>query len=167
MSGLILPPSVAAQAESESHDKFVDAVLKNAEHWTRELRYIDPYLSLARIGDNADPRTGFLPGCWYIRKRIPEGSDEWMPLIGGEGEPDEGEYREPGPWILDLLNENDMWNPRAHRNRAEAKQKLRDAKTRARALEREQRHDEGLLGLRAVKRLRSEKGLTQRTDLKR
>lgn len=167
MGYLHLPPSYVQSEEDAEREKLVDAVLKNAEHWTRELRQLDPYLSLVRIGDDADPRTGLLPGCWYIRKRIPEGSDEWMPLIGNPGEPDEGQYREPGPWILDLLNEHDMWNPRSHRNRSEAQQRLRDAKARARAREREQRYDEGLLAARSASRLRSEKGLTHRTDLKR
>lgn len=163
MSSLYLPPSVTAEAENRGKEKLVDERIALGEMVSHELQRMDPNLRLARVGDDVDPRTGFWPGCWYIRKIIPGEADEWLPLI----DDDTGQYLQPGAWVFDWLQAGDLWDPRVFRDRKEAKRKLREARVRARNLEKEQRRDVMLEDARAAMRLKSEAGLTKRTDLKR
>lgn len=160
---LLVPTSIAAEAENAARNQAAEAAIADAERWTEELKRIDYHLSVVWIGEQTPKGyDGLVPGRWHIKKAIPGASDEYFALVGPAGE-----YREPGGWMLDLLNENDMWNPRVHRNRKEAREKLRDAKKRAIALETEQRRDEMALGARAAMRMRGDSGMHQRTDLKR
>jgi hypothetical protein len=161
---LLLPQDPAAlalaEAENAAKNMAVDDAIAGAEKWTEELKRIDPHLTIVWIGENSEVGDlDLVPGRWHIKKKVPGGDDEYFPLVG-----EQGEYREPGGWMLDMLNANDMWNPRAHRDRKEAKRKLREAKVRARALEKEQRQDEMLLAARAAKRMRGDSGLHKRTD---
>lgn len=151
---------LTAEAENAAREQIVDEVLADAQKWNEELKRIDYDLSLVLVGDDEHARRyGLVPGCWHLKKRIPGGTDEYMPLVGPNGE-----YREPGGWIFEALNASDMWNPRVHRSRQEAKRKLREARRRAKELEREQRQDEMKLAARAAKRMRGDSGLHKRTD---
>lgn len=131
-----------------------------AKLWTQELRQIDPYLECWKAG-RMTGSPDLLPGHWYIRRRNPETLDSYWPLCGLHGE-----YREPGEWMLEELKAADLWNPRVHRSRKEAGERLRTARRRAKAREAEQRRDEMALAATAARRMRSETGFTKRTDLK-
>lgn len=152
--------AMAAQVQAEADE---------ARHWNRELKRIDPTLSLVFVPGNA---TEFEErNCWQLKKEIPGEYDEYWPLLTDEADVAAGKatavglYKAPGSWLLDVLNENDLWNPRVHRSRQETRAKFRAAKERAKQRETEQRQDEMALAHRAAKRLKGDSGFMKRTDL--
>lgn len=158
---LLVPASVAAEQINAELERQADEHMAEAAHWTEELRRIDRSLGLVWVPPSAeDPE--LLPARWHIRKRIPGSVDAYIPLVGPENS-----YRPPGAWMLDWLTANDLWNPSVHRDKQEAKEKLREARRRAKALEGEQRRDEMELAARAALRLRDDRGLTKSSAAKR
>jgi len=156
MTGLAIALDPAAANAAMARQVQADA--DEARHWNEELKRIDPTLSLVFVPWNAtefDHRD-----CWQLKKEIPGEYDEYWPLLT-----EDEKYKAPGPWLLDALTANDMWNPRVHRSKQEARAKHRAAKERARAREAEQRQDEMALAHRAAKRLRGDSGFHKRTDL--
>lgn len=156
----LLVPTDVAEANAAMDRQAAEATrhIAEAARLGEDLRHIDPYLSLHWVPEDATEFDD--PGRWHVKKEIPGDFDEWWPLIGPNGE-----YREPGAWVLDVLTANDMWNPRVHRSRREAREKHREAKRRAKARDTEQRRDEMALANRAAKRIRGDAGMEKRTDL--
>lgn len=151
-------PEEIRQANAQMEREAVRDIAE-AARWTEELKHIDPSLSVVWVPENA---TNFdNPGRWHVRKAIPGDFDEWWPLLEQPGD----RYKGPGLWLLEALKANDLWNPRVHRSKQEARDKHRRAKVRARAREQEQRRDEMALAYRAANRVRGDAGLTKRTDL--
>jgi hypothetical protein len=157
---LILPESIAAEEINAAMEAQAAEQEDLAQRWTAELKRLDPTLSVEWVPEQADEFD--YPARWHVRKRIAGSVDEWFPLIGPGGE-----YREPGSWILDSFQASDVWNPRVHRDRKEAKEKLREAKVRAKKLEAEQRADVMAEAVRAARRVRGDGGMRTRTDKKR
>lgn len=150
-------PSDILEANAQMEREAVKDIAE-AARWTEELKRIDPSLSVVWVPDVA---TNFdNPGRWHLRKQIPGDYDEWWPLLT-----ETGGYKAPGSWLLDTLSASDMWNPRVHRSKKEARAKHREAKRRAREREREQRQDEMALAARAANRINGDGGLTKRMDL--
>lgn len=158
MSGLLLPADAAAEEVNAALAEIARCDTELAVHWTAELKRIDPSLSVEWVPEQAVEFDN--PGRWHVRKQIPGDFDEWWPLLG-----ENGAYREPGSWLLEALTASDMWNPRVHRDKQEARERHRQAKVRAREREAEQRQDEMALANRAARRLRGDSGMTKRTDL--
>lgn len=151
---LLVPQSVADEAALINAEMREQVYTEYGQHWTEEIRRIDPNLSVVRAKDNStDP--DLLPGRWYLLKRIPGSVDAFIELP-----------RPPGAWMYDWLQANDLWDPRVHRSKQEAREKFRAAKTRATKLEAEQRQDHMAEAHRAARRLRGDSGMYQRTDLK-
>lgn len=150
-------PSEILEANAQMEREAVKDIAE-AARWTDELRRIDPSLSVVWVPEEAINFDH--PARWHLRKQIPGDFDEWWPL-----ETPEGGYRAPGAWLLDALSAADMWNPRVHRSKQEARQKHREAKRRAKARETEQRRDEMALANRAARRIKGDAGLTKRMDL--
>lgn len=164
MPDLLIPDSVAHERVNAQMERQASFDMEEAKRWTEELKRIDPTLEVAWVPEQA---TEFdYPGRWHVRKVLPDEYDEWWPLLRGAvgGTPADG-YIGPGSWILDVFSANDMWNPRVHRSKREAKAKLREAKRRAKAREQEQRRDEMALAHRAANRIKDDGGLRKRTDL--
>lgn len=157
---LILPESAEVAAWKAEQALQVESKVREMEHWDQELKRIDPGLSLV-VAKPGSEDEGLMPGRWHVCKHVPNGPDEFWPLVGPNDE-----YREPGGWILDEFNANDLWDPRVHRSKREAKQKLSEARARVKRLYNEQKADEMKLAYEASQRLRSEAGLKERTDLK-
>jgi hypothetical protein len=157
---LILPESVAYAEINAAMESQASEQEGLARRWTQELKRIDPTLSVEWVPEQADEFD--YPARWHVRKRIPGSVDEWFPLVGPQGQ-----YREPGAWILDEFQANDLWNPRVHRSKQEAKEKLRETKARAKKLASEQRVDEMALAHRAAMRVKGDGGMTRRMDRKR
>jgi hypothetical protein len=151
---LLLPIAVQEDAERRLQAEYEDALLG---YWTQELQQIDPYLSMVKVHKCTHP--DLVPHCYHIRRKNPDGADSYWPLVD-----EEGERREPGAWMLEMLKANDMYNPRVHRSKQEAGERRRKARVRARELEAEQRLDEMTLAARAAMRMRSGTGFTKRTD---
>lgn len=153
---LAIPSDVLAANAQMEREAVRD--IAEAARWTDELKRIDPSLSVVWVPEEA---VNFdHPARWHVRKQIPGTYDEWWPLLT-----ESGGYKAPGGWLLDTLTANDMWNPRVHRSKQEAREKHRRAKVRAREREAEQRQDEMALANRAARRVRGDGGMTKRTDL--
>lgn len=159
---LILPgESAEVAAHKAEQGRQIRAAEKRLLGFERELKAIDPSLSLAFAPPGADD-VGLLPGRWHVRKEVPNAPDEFWPLVG----PDDS-YREPGAWVLDEFQANDLWDRRVHRDKKEAKRKLREARVRAKRLEAEQRADEIAYNATVARRVRDERGLTKSSQAKR
>lgn len=157
---LVLPEAYEAQQINREIEQQVDAQIAEAAHWNKELKRIDPGLSLVLGKENADD-TELRAGYWSIRKRVPGSVDAYIVLQGPQGQ-----YREPGAWMLEMLQGADMWNDRVRHEREEIQRKVRESRRRAEQTEKEAKLDEADLAMRAAKRLRGPSGFKERTDLK-
>jgi hypothetical protein len=158
---LYLPNSVLEDAERRGQVKAAERSDALMRYWTEELRRIDPYLTLVWVAKCDHP--DLVPHCYHIRRNVPDGADEYWPLIGDNP----GERREPGSWMLEELKANDMFNPRVHRSKREAAERRRQAKVRAKQTEEEQRVDEMTVDAAAAYRLRGPSQLTKTMAHKR
>lgn len=155
MGYLVLPRSIADERDEINADRRAQVFSDYAEHWTAEVKRVDPSLEIVRAHEQStDP--DLIPGHWYLLKHIPGSVDEFMELP-----------KPPGGWLYDWLTGNDLWNPRVHRSKQEAKEKIRAAKVRARQLEASQRQDEMALAYRAARRIRDDRGMTHSSAAKR
>lgn len=159
MGSLLLPSRLAEERAAEELQAEVDHMISESKVLERELRTIDPGLSVVLVSETADPQEFDYPGYWYIRKRMPIPPDEFFPLADAET----GRKLDPGLWVLDWLSGADLWNPRVHRDKKEAKEKLRTARTRAKKLRAEQRQDEMALAHRAAMRVNGDGGMVRNT----
>jgi len=157
---LILPEIYEAEQINREIEQQVDEQIEVATRWNKELRRIDPGLSLVLGAQNAAD-TELRAGYWHVRKRVPGSVDAYIVLQGPQGQ-----YREPGAWMLEMLQGADMWNDRVRHERREIQRRVAEAKARAEQIEKEQRLDEAELAMRAAKRLRGPEGFEKRTDLK-
>lgn len=157
---LILSESYEAQQINREIEQQVDAQIEEAAHWNKELKRIDPGLSLV-LGAQSAADTELKAGYWHVRKRVPGGVDAYIVLQGPDGQ-----YREPGAWMLEMLQAADMWNDRVKEERKRIQRHVAEAKDRARRTEKEAQMDEADLAMRAASRLRGPEGFTKRTDLK-
>lgn len=160
MTGLLLPEHVQAQVINDEIEEQVALESEEGRYWEKELKRIDPGLELVQASGSADDPE-LEPGVWYIRKRIPGQVDHYIPLTGPTGA-----RRLPGAWMLEWLDASDLWNPRVHRDRKEAKRKLSEARQRAKKLRAEQRQDVMAEAVRAARRIRDDRGMNHRSDLK-
>jgi len=157
---LALPESYEAQQINREIEQQVDEQIEVGEYWSRELQRIDRGLSCVLGKENAAD-TELKAGYWHIRKRVPGSVDAYICLQG-----DEGQYREPGAWILEMLQGADMWDDRVKQDRKRIQRHVAEAKQRAQQTEKEAKLDEADLAMRAAKRLRGPSGFEKRTDLK-
>lgn len=157
---LLLSERYEAEQINREIAEQVDEQIAVADHWNTELRKIDPGLSLVLGRDDAEGYE-IRPSHWAIKKRVPGSVDEYIVLQGPDGQ-----YREPGVWMLEMLQGADMWNDRRRHERKEIQRKVQEAKERAHQTEKEQRLDEAELAVRAAKRLKDPMGFEKRSDLK-
>lgn len=157
---LLVPEEVLAAEINREIEEQVDEHMAEAVEWAEELKRIDPSLDLVFAAGNADDPE-LVAGRWHVRKRVSGGVDAYIALVGPGNT-----YRPPGAWILEYLSANDLWNPKVHRDKEEAKRKLEEARDRARKLRAEQRQDHMKEAYRAARRIRDDRGMTQRSDLK-
>lgn len=100
------------------------------QHWTHELKTIKENLELVWAPEGVT-HPALVPGRFHIIEHNPlPAPPNVIPLVG-----ENNEYREPGSWMFDMLQRNDMWSTRNQKLREENDAKLRVA--RARAAERE------------------------------
>lgn len=158
---LILSESAYVEQVNAELEAKVDECLDKAESWNRELKRIDPSLSLVLGKENVED-SELKASYWHIRQRVPGFADGYICLQGPQGQ-----YREPGAWMLDMLLYGDLWNDRVKRDRERIRRHLAEAKERARQTEKEQRWDEASLAMRAAKRLRGPEGFSKTSEPKR
>ena len=105
--GLILPDSVRMSMELEDQLELLGDRHDWLKHFDRELRALDPYLSLVKASESAT-EPGLIPGYWHVKRANPTEMDSYYPLRG-----DEGEFVEPGSEHLELMRKNDLQRPGA------------------------------------------------------
>jgi hypothetical protein len=106
------------------------------EEWNRILYQVDAELRLVRAQESASA-PGIVPGYYHVLRRNDLGPPTPIPVQGPDGE-----YREPGSWLLDQLAESDLWNGRSQKDRERAYQELTRQKARRKERETEERRDE-------------------------
>lgn len=158
---LILPESAYIARVNAEIASQVDDQTAEASRWNRQLRTIDERLSLVWVYPEAED-SELIAGRWAIRWRFPGAPDEFITLQGPSGQ-----FRHPGAWMLDMLNENDLWASCRRHEREVIRRRLREAKERAHQTEKEQRFDEASYAMRAAKRLRGPEGFTKTSARKR
>lgn len=156
---LWLPTSVKAAELNAARERFVEEQIAHAQRWNRELQKLDRYLSLVFISDQAN-EPGLVPGRWHIRRKPPTGVAWYWPIVR-----EDGGYREMTSSDLDALRASDLQNSMVIRDRKKFDEKVKEAKRRARKLEREQLQDNFVEDLRAAQRVAGDGGLTKRRFL--
>lgn len=158
---LLVPDSVAQDRLIEEVNAEVDQQIERGHEITRLLQTIDPNLSIVLAAEDADHEEFEYPGYWYVRKRIPGHFDAVLALIGPNGE-----RLEPGAWVIEWLDARDLWDARVQRDRTKLRRDVDAARQRAKALEAEQRQDEGRLALRAAARVKGDGGMRKNLSRK-
>lgn len=125
---LLIPASAVANAGRERILEAKAARTHALEHIDRELKRLDPYLSLVRAHPLSDD-PGLKPGYWHVRRQNPIGLDTYMVI-----EDENGDYMEPHGRIVDNLRRADLSNPEVFKRLTSA-QDREQAATDARKLE--------------------------------
>jgi len=159
--GLMVPRRFAEEGFADQVNAEVDRQIEESKELLGQLQAVDPHLSLVLVAENADPDDWDYPGYWYLKKRIPGSVDAYFPLAGPNGE-----RLVPGPWVLDELRAEDLWNPAVHRDKQDAKRRMREARERAKVTEAEQRQDEMAVAYRAAMRVNGDGGMRRNASRK-
>jgi hypothetical protein len=110
-------------------------VEQTLREYTRELQKIDPHLRMIKAKPNADPEGPLKAGYYHVIRDAPGMPVYVTPLMW-----DNGEYREPGSWVYEHVQYEDLWNDRSQKaqrkrnkefEKARQRQKDRDALARA------------------------------------
>lgn len=120
--GLILPDSVRMSMELEDQLELLGDRHDWLKHFDRELRALDPYLSLVKASESAT-EPGLKPGYWHVKRDNPSEMDSYYPLEGAEGE-----FVEPGSEHLELMRKNDLQRPGAFKEFEARHKAVADAK---------------------------------------
>lgn len=121
-------------AEDQAAISEMTMIDETIQHFTAELKSIDPDLELVKASNHAS-LPGLVPGYWHILRK---GMPTTILTLDGPN----GEFREPGSWMYDWLLEQDMWNDRTQAMRAEQRQKAERAVERQKQRERQDRIQE-------------------------
>jgi hypothetical protein len=136
--GLLLPEQVVRNLRLERAQELAMAEADGVcVEFTRELCKIDVNLEMVYWPMRAPDIHGFVNGCYHIVRHNPVAAGSVEPLVDAEGQ-----YREPGSWVFDMLAASDMWDDRAMRDRATLRKRSEQARERAKAREREDRREE-------------------------
>lgn len=109
------------------------------DFWTRELRTRlgEPNLKVVKAHEKVGFGSPLKPGYYHVLLEHPGHPTTILPI-----EYPNGEFRELGAHVYDLMEENDMWNDRARRSGRERSRKLAAAAERQRARESQARVDD-------------------------
>lgn len=132
--------------------------IRRSKWLARELREIDPALDVVYIGENAPSEfPDIKPGRWHIRRRGGGQLDTYFALVGPDGE-----YREPGAWLIDEFKARDLWNPKNMQDLMDRQRKMREDAMRKAQTDREGKVDNAAASARAALRVPGEGGMTKR-----
>ena len=134
--------------------------IRKSKWLSRELREIDPMLDVVYIGEKAPAEfPDIIPGRWHICRKSSDGGhlDTYFPLVGPNGE-----YREPGAWLIDEFKARDLWNPKNMEDLMTRQHKMREDAMRKSQLDREGKVDNAAAAARAALRVPGEGGMTKR-----
>lgn len=131
-----VPPRVEYELAQETQRRQAEALkvlaVERAEKWrqdfNRDLEDIEHGLTLVYCPDPAPldaVACGARPGRWHIYRPATSGPMLVYPLIGADGE-----FREPGSWVFELLKSQDWWNDRVLSERSKRERRLEAARKR-------------------------------------
>lgn len=125
-----------ARAAAEEHRQMLDELERVStalEHYNRELRQIDPHLSVMLAKPNTTVE-GLKPGYFHIIRQRPGHFAYIKPVEGPNGE-----WRDLDSSIFDLVAEDDLWNDRLQREQRRKARKALEARARDRQRESQDR----------------------------
>jgi hypothetical protein len=135
---LHLPESVVMRLRLERAQELAMAEADSVcVEFTRELRKVDCNLEMVYWPMRAPDIHGFVNGCYHVVRHNPDAAGSVEALVDADGQ-----YREPGSWVFDMLAASDMWDDRVMRDRATLRKRAEQARERAKAREREDRREE-------------------------
>lgn len=126
-----------AQDQAEIRSEYQDLQGELA-FWTRELRtrLSEPYLKVVKAHDRVGEGSPMKAGYYHVLLESPGHPTTIMPV-----EYPNGEFRELGSHVYEMMEENDMWNDRNRRAGRERARKMKEAADRQRARESQDRVD--------------------------
>lgn len=128
--GVVIPDEYLR--ETQQHNAEVEAMVAlrdELEQWTRELKRLDERLEMVWAPESVTA-PGLEPGRFHVvRRNDPPTPVTVYPLVRGclTGKDDDG-FIEPGSWVFDWLQKNDLQNNRV----AAEKQRYREEAERLR-----------------------------------
>lgn len=135
---LLLPEHVVRNLRMERAQELAMAeVTEVCQRFNPELRKIDAHLEMVYWPMRAPDIHGFVNGCYHIVRHNPDAAGSVEPLVDADGN-----YREPGSWVFDMLAASDMWDDRVMRDRERLRKRAVDARERQKTREREDRREE-------------------------
>lgn len=105
MPDLWIPEKARLDRDLEGQLEQLDKRHQWLKFFDRELRAMDPYLSLVKASDTAT-EPGLIPGYWHIKRDNPNDMATYYPLRGQDGE-----FVEPGSEHLEMMRRNDLTKP--------------------------------------------------------
>jgi hypothetical protein len=138
---LWMPPRFRDEVERD-RQKIIEQVFEVEAvcgYFTKELRQIDPYLRMIRAKDNASPSGPLKAGYYHVIREAPS-----MPVYVTPCEWANGDYREPGAWVFEHIQMEDLWNDRAMKAKKKRNIELEAARKREKdreALDRAREYD--------------------------
>jgi hypothetical protein len=131
-NGVVIPEEYLE--ETQQHNAEVQAMVAlrdELEGWTRDLKRLDERLEMVWAPETVTA-PGLEPGRFHVvRRNDPPAPVSALPLVRGclNGNPDDNGFIEPGSWVYDWLQKNDLQSDRVQaekqRYREEA-ERLRD-----------------------------------------
>lgn len=154
MAQLFIPPKVHQELLEERRQFAADLfnctyVDDTCIRWNRELRRLDPRLSMRRAYDQPVLGMPLEPGCYHLIRDCPDAPPSVTPVRG----PDGG-FCEPPGGLLEQLKSMDMQNPNVIRMRARIQALEERRMERHKEELREERIDETLERLAAASQTR-------------
>jgi hypothetical protein len=154
MPRLFLPPAVTKELLEERRQFAADLfnvtyVDDTCVRWNRELRRLDPRLSMRRAYDTPVLGMPLEPGLYHLVRDNPDAPPSVTPVRG----PDGG-FTEPPGGLLEQLKAMDLWNVDVVRLRARTEALEQQRVERHKEELREERIDETLERLAAVQETR-------------
>ena len=138
MSGTFwIPPESEVARDAALLQAQLDDVLPRLQFWNNELRQIDPYLKVVRAKPGAHIEDGLKPDYYHII-RIRPGT---MAYVKPVQYPD-GTWHELDSYVLELVQEDDLWNDRTQRERRKIRVRAEEARQRQKERESQDRVDE-------------------------
>jgi hypothetical protein len=139
--GVVIPEEYIR--ETEQHNAEVQAMVAlrdELEEWTRDLKRLDERLEMVWAPESVTA-PGLVPGRFHVvRRNDPPTPVSPFPLVRGllNGNPDDEGFIEPGSWVYDWLQKNDLQSDRVQAE----KQRYREEAERLRQKRQQEEREE-------------------------
>ena len=142
MSRLWVPPRVTnedrdATLAREAEINSVSRVDETCDRFNKELRDIDPYLSMRYFPEGLPMPYGAVPGRYHLTYKPPVGPSTLISLSGPHGE-----FVQPTSGVFRILAEMDLQSSQSNRERERKARQAEEARARMKRREDEDRQEE-------------------------